>query len=333
MPFLPVLVAAWLVDQARTGTRIGPSHVLLVCAVYLLLGAGALLTDPFCSTLVGQGVLLDVRVPLVATLLLLAPRVGVVLGIVATLLLTHAVAAVAWVDRGLGCGPSVTSSGIYFVAGLAAVWLFARRTQRVADQYAEARAQALQAEVRIRSRLTLRAEEELWVADTLASAQEVLGAIADGRRSPTEPATRDACRHEAGFLRALLAVGRAPEALRRPARVWMRLLHGAGCELAVRGSFAGCRPPAAVVGQVGGVLDTLAAMAPGCTVTLSTWSEPSRGVLTVLAAGPRVAHVGAPLESRIHRVAGRAWREFGGDTITVEWAWLRATPAAPALDG
>jgi hypothetical protein len=25
----------------------------------------------------------------------------------------------------------------------------------------------------------------------------------------------------------------------------------------------------------------------------------------------------------VHRVAGEAWRDFGGDIITVEWTWLR----------
>ncbi len=322
-PLVAVGVAGWLVDRARGGQRIAARHLVLVGVTYVLLGALALLTDPSCSTLLGQGVLLDVRVPLVAALLLLAPRAATVLTILVAMGISHAVAAVVWVQQGFGCGPAVTGSGIYFLAGLIAIWLFAKRMGRVGDQYAAVRAEAAQAEVRIRTQQSIRAEEELWVADTLASAQQLLGAIAEGRMPPATTATREACRAEAGFLRALLAVGRAPERLRRPARIWLRLLHAAGCRVTVRGSLATCRPPMRTIGQVGGVLDTAAALAPGCSVTISAWDEPGRGTLTVTLAGPRVAHAGAALESRVHRVAGEAWRDFGGDIITVEWTWLR----------
>jgi hypothetical protein len=330
-PLAAVGLAGWLVDRARGGAPMGPRELVLVGTAYVLLGALALVTDPACSTLLGQGVLLDVRVPLVAALLLLAPRASTVLTILLAMSVAHAVAAVVWVQRGEGCGPAVTGSGIYFLAGLLAVWLFAKRMSRVGDQYAAARAQAAQAEVRIRTQQTMRAEEELWVADTLASAQQLLGSIAQGRMPPAARTTREACRAEAGFLRALLAVGRAPDRLRRPARIWLRLLHAAGCRVAIRGSLASCRPPARTIGQVGGVLDTAAALAPGCAVTISAWDEPGRGTLTVTLAGPRVAHAGAALESRVHRVAGEAWRDFGGDIITVEWTWLRRSgdPANP----
>jgi hypothetical protein len=334
-PVVPVVLAAWLVDQARDGRRIGPSHLVLVAAVYVLLGAVSLLTDPYCSTLVGQGVLLDPRLPMVAALLLLAPRTTTALAILAATTTSAMVAEFVWVDRGLGCGPTVTGSGVYVLAGLLAIWLFAQRIRRVGDAYAGARAQAAQAEVRIRTQQSIRAEEELWVSDTLASAQQLLGAIAEGRMPPGDPATREAARSEAGFLRALLAVGRAPDRLRRPARIWLRLLHAAGCPVAVRGSFASCDAPLRTIGQVGGVLDTVAALAPGCAVTISAWEEPNRGTLTLTMAGPRVAHAGDALESRIHRVAGQAWRDFGGDVVTVEWTWLhpptgRASPGTAA---
>jgi hypothetical protein len=330
-PLVAVALAGWLVDRTRGGSPIGPRQLVLVGVTYVLLGGLALVTDPNCSTLLGQGVLLDVRVPLVAALLLLAPHASTVVTILVAMSVSHGVAAVVWVQRGFGCGPEVTGAGVYFLAGLLAVWLFAKRLSRVGDQYAAARAQAAQAEVRIRTQQTMRAEEELWVADTLASAQHLLGAIAQGRMPPDARSTREACRAEAGFLRALLAVGRAPERLRRPARIWLRLLHAAGCRVAIRGSLASCRPPTRTIGQVGGVLDTAAALAPGCSVTLSAWDEPGRGTLTVTLAGPRVAHAGAALESRVHRVAGEAWRDFGGDIITVEWTWLRRSqdPAAP----
>jgi hypothetical protein len=328
-PLVAVGLAGWLVDRARDGGRIAARHLALVAVVYVVLGALTLITDPSCSTLLGQGVVLDVRVPLVAALLLLAPRAATVLTILGAMGVSAVLGAVVWVQQGLGCGPAVSGSGVYVLAGLIAIWLFAKRLGRVGAQYDAARAQAAQAEVRIRTQQTVRAEEELWVADTLASAQQLLGAIAEGRMPPATPATREACRAEAGFLRALLAVGRAPERLRRPARIWLRLLHAADCRVTVRGSLATCRPPMRTIGQVGGVLDTAAALAPGCSVTISAWDEPGRGTLTVILAGPRVAHAGEALESRVHRVAGEAWRDFGGDIITVEWTWLRP-PEQPA---
>ncbi len=331
-PVIPVLVAAWILNEAQAGTRIGTGHVLAACATYVLVGAVALLADPYCASLLGEGVMLDARAPLVATVLLLAPRPGVLAGLVATVGAAHLGIALAWNARWVQCGPDTAGAGVYVVAALGAIWLFARRMARVTAQYAAARAQANQAEVRIRAQLTVRAEEELWVADTLSSAQELLGAIAEGRMPPADPATRAQCASQAQFLRGLLAVGRAPDALRRPARIWLRLLHAAGCQIQVRGSFGCCLPPAATIGHIGGVLDTISAIAPGATVTLSAWSQEDIASLMVTASGPSVVARMDPLSARVHRVAGEAWRDFGADQVSVEWTWPRseADAAIPA---
>jgi hypothetical protein len=231
------------------------------------------------------------------------------------------VAALAWNARWVGCGPDTAGTGVYVLAGMVATWLFARRMGRVTAEFLAARQEATEAEVRIRSQLSVRAEEELWVADTLSSAQAVLRSIAEGDLPPGDPATRARAAAEAGFLRALLAVGRAPDHLRRAGRIWLRLLHAAGCTVAIRGSLRDLAPPPAVIGQVGGVLDTIAAMAPGATVTLAGWDQGEAASLMVTGSGSRVAHAHDALTARVHRVAGEAWRDFGEGSVTVEWSW------------
>ena len=180
--------------------------------------------------------------------------------------------------------------------------------------------------------MTLRAEEEAWVADTLASAQGLLDDIAQGRRDPREPATRTACASEAEFLRALLVVSRAPMALRRPARIWLRLLHAHSCRIQLRGSFADVEVPPRTVGEIGGVIDMLCTQAPGAAVTLSAWSDPLPTIL-LSAAGPAVVGAGRALTSRVDRFAGGAWQDVTSEGITVEWAWGKSVPQTEVGSG
>ena len=322
----PVLVGAGILGRARDGKRVGTAEVIAVCATYVLVGALALLADPYCSSLLREGATLDARVPMMAVLILVAPRPGVLGAVVATVGLAHLAGALAWNQLWVLCGADTATAGVYVVAVLAAAWLFVERIDRLGAELAVARDQAIAAQVRLGTELRVRAEEELWVADTLASAQELLDDIAQGRRDPADPVTRAACAAQAEFLRALLGVGRAPDQVRRPARIWLRLLNAAGCQIRVRGTFEGCSPPLGTIGEVGGVVDVLCALAPGAAVTLSAWAEP--GPAFVLAAGGEpVARAGQVLLDRIDHVAGDAWRDVGTDGITVEWSWTGVVSA------
>lgn len=316
----PVIVAAVASERARNGYRVGSAQVLAACATYVLVGAVALLADPYCASLLGEGVMLDARAPMMAVVLLLAPRPGVLAAIVATVGAAHLGAALAWSDRWVLCGPDTAEAGVYVVAVLGASWLFVERIDRLTAELADAREEARAAQVRIGAQLTLRAEEEAWVADTLASAQGLLDDIAQGRRDPGEPATRNACSSEAEFLRALLAVGRAPVALRRSARIWLRLLHAHSCGIQLRGSFGDVEVPASTVGEIGGVIDMLCTQAPGAAVTLSAWSDPIPSIV-LSATGPAVVGAGLALTSRVQRFARGAWQDVNPEGITVEWAW------------
>ena len=327
--FAPVLVGAAILGEAREGRRIGASHVVAACATYVLVGAAALLADPFCSSLLGEGVVLDARAPMMAMLLLVAPRPGVLAAVVATVGLAHLGGSLAWNERWLLCGPDTATAGVYVVAALAAAWLFVERIDRVSTQLAGAREQAMSAQVRMGTELSVRAEEELWVADTLSSAQELLDDIAAGRRDPGDPRTRSDCAAQAEFLRALLAVGQAPMSVRRPARIWLRLVHAAACPIRVRGSFGTCQAPPNVVGEVGGVIDVVCALAPGASVTLSSWSDPDPAIV-LSVSGPEVLAAGRALAERIERVARAAWCDLTPDDATLEWRWTEAVPAAEA---
>ena len=328
----PVLVAAGIVERARAGHRVGANQVVAASATYVLVGAIALLADPYCSALLGEGVMLDARAPMMAVLLLVAPRRGVVAAIMATVVLSHIGAALAWNQQWVLCGPQTAQAGVYVVAALGAAWLFVGRIDRLTSELADARAQAALAQARIGAELSIRAEEELWVADTLGSAQELLTDIAEGRRSPREATTRAACAAEAQHLRALLGVGRASMSLRRPARIWLRLLHAHGCRVQIRGSFTDLAVPSATIGSIGGVVDAICSTAPGAVVTISAWpgSEPS---MVVTAGGPAVGRAGPALLERVDRSAGDAWVEVDPDELTLEWSWSGAIPAVGATSG
>ncbi len=321
----PVVIAAVATERARRGLRVGSSQVLAACATYLLVGAVALLADPYCASLLGEGVMLDARAPMLAVILLLAPRPGVLAAIIATVGAAHLGAALAWSERWVLCGADTAEAGVYVVAVLGASWLFIERIDRLTAELAAAREEARAAQVRIGTQLSLRAEEEAWVADTLASAQALLDDIAQGRRDPREPRTRTACASEAEFLRALLAVGQAPMTLRRPARIWLRLLHAHLCRIQLRGSFAELEVPPGTVGEIGGVVDMLCTQAPGAAVTLSAWSDPTPTIL-LSATGPAVVGAGRALTSRVDRFAGGAWQDVNPEGITVEWAWGDGIP-------
>jgi len=328
----PVVVAATASERARRGLRVGPAQVLAACATYVLVAAVALLADPYCASLLGEGVMLDARAPMMAVVLLLAPRPGVLAAIIATVGGAHLAAALAWSDRWILCGPDTAEAGVYVVAVLGASWVFVERIDRLTTELATAREEARAAQVRIGAQLSLRAEEEAWVADTLASAQGLLDDIAQGRRDPRDPRTRTACASEAEFLRALLAVGQAPMTLRRPARIWLRLLHAHSCRIQLRGSFAELEVPPSTVGEIGGVIDMLCTQAPGADVTLAAWSDPMSSVL-LSASGPAVVGAGTTLTRRVDRFAGGAWQDVNPEGITVEWVWDPGVPRSGQSPG
>jgi hypothetical protein len=330
---LPAAVAAWVLDQARSGVPISAAHVVAGCATYVLTGAVAIMADPSCSSLLGENAMLDARAPMLAVVLLLAPRWWVLAAQTGTVLFAHFGGALAWSGRWPACGPDTAGAGIYIVAALAAVWLFIGRITMLTEQFVLARREAAEAKVRIGAQVGVRAEQEAWVLATLTSAQVLLTDIAQGRRLVSDPEVREQCATEAQFLRGLLRVGRAPEPTRRPARIWLLLLRVSHCQVSVRGSFAQCTPPRAAIQQIGASIDAVSAMAKGCTVTLSAFDEATSGSLTLTAGGPTVLASRDPLAERIAILAPTAWRDVSDDTLTVEWTWpTTAADVEPRAD-
>ena len=148
----------------------------------------------------------------------------------------------------------------------------------------------------------------------------------------SDPTVRADAAAEAQFLRGLLTVSRAPDRIRRPARIWLLLLRVSHCQVAVRGSFAQCRPSPVVVGQIGGCIDTLCALAPGSAVTLAAFDETTGGSLTLTANGPPLLPVGKSLGERVAVLAPTAWRDVSDDTLTIEWTWPKAGDGGAASD-
>ena len=236
---LPVAVAAWVLDQARSEVQIGASHVVAACATYILVGAVAVLADPSCSSLLGRE--RHARRPGTDAGGRPAPAAALVgAGRRRRRPSWSRTSAARWrgATGGRGAARTRPGAGVYIVAGLAAAWLFIGRITRLTEQFVLARTEAAEAQVRIGAQVAVRAEQEAWVAG-----HPHVGAVAavghrQRRRQVSDPEVREECASEAQFLRGLLAVGRAPEPTRRPARIWLLLLRVSHCQVALRGSFA-----------------------------------------------------------------------------------------------
>ncbi|MGB7981827.1 MAG: hypothetical protein WCF36_13675, partial [Candidatus Nanopelagicales bacterium] len=176
----PVLVGAVILGRGRARLRVGPSHVLIACATYVLVSAAIIVADPYCSSLAGESAAFDARLPMMAIVLMLAPRAGALAAVIATVGATHVGAALIWHDTWELCGPATAEAGVYVVAILGAVALFVERMARQTRDLAGARAQEQAAQRRMVRQLAIRTEEELWVADTLSSAQQLLDDLASG---------------------------------------------------------------------------------------------------------------------------------------------------------
>ena len=318
---LPLGVSFWLVERRRDAVPITASHVIATCATYLAVEAVSVIADPFCSTLLGENAMLDARVPMLAVLLLVAPRPGVLLSVLGTVLLANLGSALVWSRQWPACGATTAGSSVYIAATLIASWLFIRRVTGLTEQFDDARAQAAEAQVRIGAQVSVRAEQEAWVVSTLASAQALLADLSSGAKDPGDPAVRNECAIEAQFLRALLAMGRAPERTRRPARIWMILLRVVGSPVSVLGDYTRCEPPEEVVAQVGAVVDLICTLARGASVTFVTFDEPAAGSLTLSVSGAGVAEHHQQLAERVPAAAPQSWWDIEEDSLAVEWIW------------
>ena len=155
---------------------------MAACSTYVLVGAVALLADPYCASLLGEGVMLDARAPMMAVILLLAPRPAVLVSIVCTVGAHTSEPALAWSDRWILCGPDTAGQG-------SMSWRSSGRpgsssSASTGSNELARRARRPRRPGPDRGPAVLRAEEEAWVADTLASAQALLDDIAQGRGSP-----------------------------------------------------------------------------------------------------------------------------------------------------
>ena len=292
--------------EAREGRRIGTSHVIAACATYVLVGAVALLADPYCSSLLGEGVLLDARVPMMAMLLLLAPRPGVLGAIVATVGLAHLGGALAW-NAALVAVRSGHRHGGGLRGGRPRGRLAVRRAHRPGQRAAGRCRGTRPSRPRcgMGTELSIRAEEELWVADTLASAQELLDDIATGRRDPGRPADPVRLRRPGGVPASPAGRGTGPHD-RAPA----------GPDLAAAAACRGLpdQGPRILRGLPGAPLGSSARSAASST-SCAPWPpgrrSPSRPGRTPTRRsccrwpGRRVGRAGPALVDRIDRVIRR----------------------------
>ncbi len=318
---LPTFTGAWAIARVRDGHRVGWVVIAVGCSAYAAAVLLAPLANPDCNPLLGEAVLLAARAPMMATLLLLAPRLSVLMVLMTCVVVSHTVVGVMWSRSGAPCGPELGSAWVYVVAVLAATWLFVLRIGDQSNALIRAREEAVAAQLRIGTNLALRSEEEGWVADTLASAQAVLRDIGSGMLPPGDPATRGLCRAEASHLRALLIVGQASDTFRRPARIWLQLLRAHGFSVQVRGAFAGLEPPTRIIGEAGATINLICARFSGGSLTMGAWPADDGADLMLTVSGRRWLATRDRLTIRLIGLAPSALFDRSDEDLTASWHW------------
>jgi hypothetical protein len=241
-----LLLGAWglaLVTVLRDRRWLPTPLALVTVALACLAPFWTIPADQFCSSSFGGLGWVDARIPLVVLVMLTTRHWWVSLGAALTFVLATLVAGTMWGALFAGCD-SWTQTAAIFAAAIFGSCLIAGRTMRRQTRAVvvahERQRGAEEARVRAES---ARAEQELWFRPAVTSCRPLLAAIGDERADPTAAHVRRACRVEAGYLRGLMLVARAPIGVREELRRLLQTAHAAGLDIEVRGDLARLPPP------------------------------------------------------------------------------------------
>ncbi len=280
--------------------------------------------DQYCSSSFGGLGWVDVRIPLIV-LVMLTSRFWWRWLVAAPLFV-----AATWLAGSLaedvfaGCGSWAINAVLFAVAIFLSALMAGRTLSRLSAGVVQAHeAQQAAEEDRVRAETT-RLQQQRWFEPAVESCVPLLAAIGSGAADPASVDVRHRCRSEAGYLRGLVTVARAPDGVRDELRLLLHRAHSAGLDIVVRGDLALLPPPGASLQPV---LDHhVPSTLDGATVLeVSGWGIGAQGTVVL-----RLPGVAAPAEGSSPRVPDGDWTvdldDSDGLWLGVSWT---GAPAAP----
>jgi signal transduction histidine kinase len=236
-----LLLGGWglaLVAVLRRQRWLPTPLALVTVALACLAPFWTVAADQYCSsTFAGLG-WVDPRIPLVVLVILTARHWWVSLGAALAFLLSTLVAGSLWGSVFAGCESWAQTAALFAVAIFGSSLVAGRTLRRQSRSVALAHERQQAAEQARARAETVRAEQRRWFEPAVLACRPLLASIGDGTLDPTSAPVRSRCREEAGYLRGLVTVARAPEGIREELGALLQRAHEAGLDIEVRGDLA-----------------------------------------------------------------------------------------------
>jgi signal transduction histidine kinase len=244
-----LLLGGWglaLVGVLRRQRWLPTPLALVTVALACLAPFWTVAADQYCSSSFGGLGWVDPRIPLVVLVILTTRHWWLSLGAALAFVLATLAAGSLWGSVFAGCQGWAQTAALFAVAIFGSSLVAGRtlRRQSRAVVLAHERQQAAE-QARVRAE-TVRAEQRRWFEPAVRACGPLLASIGDGALDPTAVSVRSRCREEAGYLRGLVTVARAPDGIRDELGALLQRAHEAGLGIEVRGDLA--RLPVAPTG-------------------------------------------------------------------------------------
>ncbi len=322
-----LLLGAWglLMTSVLQRERWLPTPLAVVTvALACLAPFWTVAADQYCSSSFGGVGWVDARIPLIV-LVMLTSRFWWRWLVAAPLFV-----AATWLAGSLagdvfaGCDSWAITAVLFAIAIFLSALMAGRTLSRLSAAVVTAHEAQQQAEEnRVRAETT-RLQQQRWFEPAVASCVPLLTSIGSGALEPADPHVRSRCRSEAGYLRGLVTVARAPDGVRDELRQLLQRAHTDGVDIVVRGDLSQLPTPDAGLQPV---LDRCLppTLVGATTVEVTGWGIEQHGTVML-----RLPGAGAPRGSASDLTPDDGWTVDVDDSeglwIEVSWTGARATP-------
>ncbi len=283
-PMIGVMLLAWAASRSvalrRAPAVLSAILVACTCAVFFLSAA---------ATAFGSdgAVNWQALAPTGAFVLLLSldtGRTARTVGAAAWILVALGTAMIAW--RTSPTAGQITVIAALVGLGFVVVWeTFRARVGRLAEQAERARRRSLEAELRAELDSAAQADHRRWTDAGLDTSVELLRAIAEGERDPSDPELRLACAAEERYLRQLVQLSPELVHLSRSLLPALRLARERAVDFSLRIGATDTGDEAAARDIAGTVLGGLRAAPRGSALSASLFPVGESLQLTLIGPG------------------------------------------------
>lgn len=285
--------------------------------------------DQYCASTFGGLGWVDPRVPLIVLVMLTTRHWWVSLGAALAFVLATLAAGSLWGSVFAGCESWAQTAALFAVAIFGSSLIAGRTLRRQSRAVVLAHQRQQDAEqARVRAE-TVRAEQRRWFEPAVQACRPLLESIGDGTLDPRSASVRARCREEAGYLRGLVTVARAPEGIRDELGALLQRAHGAGLDIEVRGDLA--RLPAAPAGLSATMREHAPVEVAGAQALEVTGVTDSDGDAATLM----VRLPDRPLEGASYHHEAPGWEVLVDDLdgFWLELSWQAAGESPPGASG